>query len=127
MVNCNIYPFIYDSGSQNVAPTQQHQHFVRNTISWNLLEMEIFRPHLRSSESEAVGVEPSSPSQQALQVNLMQLKFKSHLSKFLKKKILFTDFKNQNTTLYFHKRYFSLALYKDNASKILLFHLCPQV
>lgn len=31
--------------------------FVRNTNSWNLLEMEIFRPHPQSSES-ALGVRP---------------------------------------------------------------------
>lgn len=60
MVNYNIYPFLYIRGSTNVALVQQHQHFVRNTISWNLLEMEIFRLHLRSNESEALGVRPSN-------------------------------------------------------------------
>lgn len=32
--------------------------FVRNTNSCNLLEMEIFRPHPQSRESEALGVRP---------------------------------------------------------------------
>lgn len=60
MINYNIYPFIYVRGSTDVARVQQHQRFVRNTISWNLLEMENFKPHPRSSESEALQVEPSN-------------------------------------------------------------------
>lgn len=60
MVNYNIYSFIYDMVSQRVAPVPQHQHFVRNTNSWNFLDMEIFRPHPRSSESEALGLGPSN-------------------------------------------------------------------
>lgn len=59
MINYNIYPFIYVRGSTDMAPV--HQHFVRNTISWNLLEMENSRPHPRSSESEALQVGPSNP------------------------------------------------------------------
>lgn len=60
MVNYSIYPFPYIRGSTHVALVQQHQHFVRNTISCNLLEMEIFRLHPRSNESEALGVRPGN-------------------------------------------------------------------
>lgn len=44
-------------------PDQQHQHH------WNLLEIQILRPHFRPTESETLGIGPSNQFLKAIHGN----------------------------------------------------------